>query len=237
MKLTEKKTSTFQPHPETDGPIKAVIVDVTEPKSVQTKFGEKEMFRLVFETEMVDEENNRNWCIWSRNYTPSLNEKASFRKDLKRVMGRELTKNELDEGFDTEILLGMGVKLIVQHEESPDGEKTYANISFLTNDPNPMKPTGGYTRQRDRDKDGDDKPAPAKATAKASKPAAKATSWEDCIIHIGKHKGKTLGSIAEEDVQILIDKWLPKAGASAEDQSLAAALQEIADLLATSEDY
>lgn len=233
MKLTATKQSTFQPHPETDGPIKAVIVDITEPKTVTTKFGEKEMFRLVFETEMVDEENDRNWCIWSRNYTPSLHDKAAFRKDVKRIMGRDLTKAELDE-FDTECLLGMGVKLIVQHEESPDGEKTYANISFLTHDPKPMKPTGGYTRQRDRDHDGDSKPAPAKAAKPISK---EATSWEDTIIHIGKHKGKKLGSIAEEDVAILIDKWLPKAGAGADDQKLAAALNEVAALLATTEDY
>jgi len=235
MKLTATKQSTFQPHPETDGPIKAVIVDVTEPKTVTTKFGDKEMFRLVFETEMVDEENERNWCIWSRNYTPSLHEKAAFRKDVKRIMGRDLTKAELDE-FDTECLLGMGVKLIVQHEESPDGEKTYANISFLTNDPKPMKPTGGYTRQRDRDQDGDSKPAPAKA-GKAKALTKAETSWEDTIIHIGKHKGHKLGSIAEEDVQILIDKWLPKATSKPEDQGLAAALNEVAALLAATEDY
>jgi hypothetical protein len=32
MKLSEKRNSNFTPHPETDGPIKAVLVDVTELK-------------------------------------------------------------------------------------------------------------------------------------------------------------------------------------------------------------
>jgi hypothetical protein len=231
MKLTEKKTSAFTPHPETDGPIKAVIVDITPPKTVQTKFGEKEMFRLVFETSMHDDENDRQWCIWSRNYTPSLNEKASFRKDLKKIMGRDLTKAELEE-FDTEALIGMGVKLIVQHEESPDGEKTYANISFITADKDkPMKPSGGYTRSKDRD----DNDAPD------AKDEPKKSGWETCVVHVGKHKGKTLGTLDEADVAILIDKWLPKAKAkpAADDKPLISALEEVAALLtpAESEDY
>ena len=75
MKLSEKKNSNFTPHPETDGPIKAVLVDVTELKKRMTVYGEKEEFRLVFETEAYDDENDRNFCIWSRGYTPSLNER------------------------------------------------------------------------------------------------------------------------------------------------------------------
>ena len=59
MKLSEKKQSNFTPHPETEGPIKAVLVDVTELKKRMTAFGEKEEFRLVFETEVMDEENDR----------------------------------------------------------------------------------------------------------------------------------------------------------------------------------
>jgi hypothetical protein len=115
MKLSEKRNSNFTPHPETDGPIKAVLVDITELKTRQTQYGNKDEFRLVFETECEDEENDRRFCIWSRGYTPSLHEKAALRKDLKKMMGRELTKAELDE-FDLEGLIGHGVKLIIQHE-------------------------------------------------------------------------------------------------------------------------
>jgi len=55
MKLSEKKNSSFTPHPETDGPIKAVLVDITDLKKRVTQYGEKDEFRLVFETEVMDE--------------------------------------------------------------------------------------------------------------------------------------------------------------------------------------
>jgi hypothetical protein len=222
MKLSEKRNSNFTPHPETDGPIKAVLVDITELKKRMTAFGEKEEFRLVFETECEDEENDRRFCIWSRGYTPSLNEKAALRKDLKKMMGRDLTQLELDE-FDMESLIGHGVKLIIQHEHKDD--KTYANISFIAPDKDKaLKPSGKYKRIRDRDTD-----APTEQTeAKAEE-----CGWESVIVHVGKYKGKKLGEVDEGGVGSLIDKWLPKAKADgkAEDAALMAALTELADIL------
>ena len=222
MKLSEKRNSNFTPHPETDGPIKAVLVDVTELKKRMTQYGEKDEFRLVFETEVMDEENDRRFCIWSRGYTPSLNEKAALRKDLKKMMGRELTQMELDE-FDLEGLIGHGVKLIIQHETKDD--RTYANISFMAPDKEKaLKPSGKYIRVRDRDTD-----APAEQTeAKAESPG-----WESVIVHVGKYKGKKLGEVDEVGAGSLISNWLPKAkaGGKAEDAALVAALTELADIL------
>ena len=222
MKLSEKKNSNFTPHPETDGPIKAVLVDITDLKKRVTQYGEKEEFRLVFETEVMDEENDRRFCIWSRGYTPSLNEKAALRKDLKKLMGRDLTQAELDE-FDLEALIGHGVKLIIQHEHKDD--KTYANISFMAPDKDKaLKPSGKYTRQRDREVDGATKPAESEAAS---------GGWESVIVHVGKYKGKELGQVDESGVATLIDKWLPKAQADnkPEDKPLADALTELAALL------
>jgi len=223
MKLSEKRNSNFTPHPETEGPIKGVLVDVTEPKKRMTQYGEKDEFRLVFETECMDEENDRRFCIWSRGYTPSLNEKAALRKDLKKMMGRELTQLELDE-FDLEGLIGHGVKLIIQHEHKDD--KTYANISFIAPDKDEaLKPSGKYIRVRDRDTDG---VAPAQTEAKAEK-----FGWESVVVHVGKYKGKALGKVDEVGVASLIDKWLPKAktDGKADDAALVAALTELADIL------
>ena len=220
MKLSEKKNSNFSPHPETDGPIKAVLVDITDLKKRITQYGEKDEFRLVFETEVMDEENDRRFCIWSRGYTPSLNEKAALRKDLKKLMGRDLTQAELDE-FDLEALIGHGVKLIIQHETKDD--RTYANISFMAPDKDKaLKPSGKYTRIRDREVDG-----------AAPQEKATGTSWESVIIHVGKYKGKALGEVDEAGVATLIEKWLPKAVADgkAEDKALAAALTELSALL------
>jgi len=224
VKLSEKKNTTFTPHPETDGPIKAVLVDVTELKKRMTQYGEKEEFRLVFETEVEDEENDRRFCIWSRGYTPSLNEKAALRKDLKKMMGRDLTSAELGE-FDLEAMIGHGVKLIIQHETKED--RTYANISFMApdRDKTTLKPSGKYTRIRDRDiiageGESDDK-------------AKDAGSWESVIVHVGKYKGKALGEVDETGVATLIDKWLPKAVADkkAEDKALIDALTDLSALI------
>jgi pyruvate/2-oxoglutarate dehydrogenase complex dihydrolipoamide acyltransferase (E2) component len=244
MKLSEKKNSNFTPHPETEGPIKGVIVDVTEPKKRLTQYGEKDEFRLVFETEAEDEENDRRFCVWSRGYTPSLNEKAAVRKDLKKILGRELTAAELLE-FDLETLIGYPVKLIIQHEHKDD--RVFANISFIAPDKSadPLKPSGKFVRQRDRDT-GD---APAKAPATAPAPAPKApaapaaaaapaapaaaASYEDVVIHVGKYKGKRLGSIDEEGAKALIERWLPTAIAAgnAADAKLIEALTELDGLL------
>jgi hypothetical protein len=223
MKLSEKKNSNFTPHPETEGPIKGVLVDITDLKKRQTQYGEKEEFRLVFETECIDEENDRRFCIWSRGYTPSLNEKAALRKDLKKMMGRELTSAELDE-FDLEALIGLGVKLIIQHEHKDD--KTYANISFIApdKDKETLKPSGKYKRIRDREQDGgsdDDKSEPV------------ASGWQAVTVHIGKYKGKKLGDVDEAGVSSLIEKWLPqaKAAQNVEDAALVEALTELSELL------
>jgi hypothetical protein len=227
MKLSEKRNSNFTPHPETDGPIKAVLVDITELKKRVTQYGEKDEFRLVFETECEDEENDRRFCIWSRGYTPSLNEKAALRKDLKKMMGRDLTQLELDE-FDMESLIGHGVKLIIQHEHKDD--KTYANISFIAPDKDKaLKPSGKYKRIRDRDSD-----APTEQT----EAKAEASGWESVTVHVGKYKGKKLGEVDEAGVATLIDKWLPKAKADgkADDAALVAALTELDGIL-NGEDY
>jgi hypothetical protein len=227
MKLSEKKQSTFTPHPDSNGEyVKAVVVDITDLKKRITQYGEKDEFRLVFETECMDEENDRRFCIWSRGYTPSLNEKAALRKDLKRLMGRELTTAELSE-FDVESLIGFGVKLIIQHETKDD--RTYANISFMVPDKEKsLKPSGKYKRIKDRE----DKVDSADSEDEADAPAA--SGWEAVVVHVGKHKGKKLADVDEGGVKILIEKWLPtaKAAKNLEDAGLVAALDELSELLA-----
>jgi hypothetical protein len=205
-----------------------VIVDITDLKKRQTQYGEKDEFRLVYETECMDEENDRRFCIWSRGYTPSLNEKAAMRKDLKKIMGRELTAAELDE-FDVECLIGHGVKIIVQHEHKDD--KTYANISFIAPDKDkPLKPSGKYKRIKDREQDNDGDAAEAKDEAPAS-------DWQAVVVHIGKYKGKKLGDVDEGGVKTLIEKWLPtaKAAGNQADAALVAALTELQEVLSATD--
>lgn len=235
MKLSEKKGGDFTPHPETEGTVKAVIVDVTPLKKVQSEYGEREVFRIVYETEVEDDDSKR-FCIWSRPYTPSLNEKANFRKDVKKIMGRDLTQAELDE-FDTEGLMGLGVKIIVQHEEGKDG-KNYSVISFIgpDKDKTPLKSSGKYTRVKDRP----DKPEGSGDQASYRKAPNAAEDegrqpWQKCKVHVGKHAGVDLGDLDEDGVKALLEKWLPvhqaNAKPKADDKRLAAALAEVAELL------
>jgi hypothetical protein len=236
MKLSEKKGGDFTPHPETEGTVKGVIVDLTPLKTVQSEYGERQVFRLVYESEVEDDEGKR-FCIWSRPFTPSLDPKAKFRQELKKILGRELTQAELNE-FDTDCMIGMGVKLIVQHEEGKDG-KTYSVISFIgpDKDKTTLKPSGKYTRVKDRpEKDGaagGDQAGYRKAPA-ATEDEGRA-DWQKCKVHIGKHAGVDLGDLDEEAVGALIEKWLPthqaNAKPKADDKRLAAALKEVGELL------
>lgn len=237
MKLSEKKGGgEFTPHPETEGTVKAVIVDVTPLKKVQSEYGERDVFRLVYESEVTDDDGKR-FCMWSRPYTPSLNEKANLRKDIKKILGRDLTPAELDE-FDTESLLGMGVKLIVQHEEGKDG-KTYSVISFIGPDKDKtiLKASGKYTRAKDREEKTGATSGDQAAYRKAPKTeeADGRDEWQKCKVHVGKHAGVDLGDLDEQAVESLITHWLPNhnqnAKPKADDKRLAEALKTVGGLL------
>lgn len=237
MKLSEKKGGDFTPHPETDSPVKAVIVDVTPLKKRQTQFGEKEEFRLVYETEVTDDDGKR-YCVWSRGYSPSLHVKSNTRKDLKKILGRELTAQELEE-FDSEDLIGLGVKLMVEHAHSQDGSQTYANIAMIRADDKPLKPSGKYVRVQDREqKDGGKGGENGSKSSYRKAPDAESArdSWQTTKVHVGKHKGVDLGDLDEEAVNAIIEKWLPKHEANekptADDKRLAKALKEVKALLA-----
>lgn len=231
MKLSEKKTGEFIPHPETELPVRAVVVDVTPLKKRHTDFGVKEEFRLVFESALSDAEGTR-FCVWSRGYTPSLNEKAAFRKDLRRLLGRDLTAQELEE-FDTETLIGKGARLMIEHSRSKDGTQVYANIAMMRPDEDPIEPGGKYVRVQDRDAARDDDDGDEEENDDLS---LEDGGWEFVEVHVGKHRGRELGSLDAEAVTALIERWLPKISRepeqTAEDKRLIAALQRVQELLA-----
>jgi len=67
--------------------------------------------------------------IQTRNYTLSLGEKASLRKDLESWRGKSFTDDEL-RGFDLTNLLDKWCMITVQHRES--NGKTYADAVAVT---------------------------------------------------------------------------------------------------------
>lgn len=236
MKLSEKKGGgEFTPHPETDGMVKAVIVDVTPLKVVQSQYGEREVFRLVYESEVADD-NGRRFCVWSRGYTASLNEKANFRKDLRKILGRDLTPTELGE-FDTDALVGHPVKLLIQHQTGDNGQ-TYTSIMAITPDKSdaPIKASGTYVRVRDREaKDAPTGAHSGYSKAPAAKPEEVRADWQKVKVHVGKFSGIDLGDLEQDAVLGLINKWLPtyrdNPKPKADDKRLAVALEEVATLL------
>lgn len=219
----------FTPHPETDGMVKGVIVDITPLKEVDTQYGVKEVFQIVYETEIENDEGKR-FCCWSRRFTPSIGDRSNLRKELKKIMGRDFTPLEL-KGFDIEALIGFGINLIIQHEIGTNGT-TYATISFIAPDKSgsPITASGAYTRVKDREVKDYDKQTTA--ANKQTPNVPKTIGWQSTMVHVGRFKGKALGDVPEDGISALLDHWLPTAdNGNTEDAALAKALKELAIIL------
>jgi len=221
MKI-KSNSGNFQPCPEYTGA--AVCVDVTPLKTVQTQFGPKEKFRFVFEIGETKEDGSP-WCVWSAPFTPSYHENSALRPFLRKWMGRELTPDEVKD-FDTESLLGRPAHITVIHEHN-DGE-IYANIALIQPDKSatPLKPSGKFVRMKDRPPKGTDG---ANGTyRRAEQAAAGGADLLATKIHVGRCKGLEVRDLSPEQVDALIQKWLPTAKANAkptaDDKRLIAAL-------------
>lgn len=229
----------FVPHPATDAPVKGVIVDRTPLEKKQTKFGEKEVFRIVIESEVPREDGTR-YCVWSQSFTPGLNEKSNLRKFLKSAFGRDVAETDCDAEGNIDIdklLLGHAVMLMISHEEFEG--RTFANISAIFPDKSgsPLKPSGKYVRKQDREQkgSGDGNAASYRKAGAGSEDSAR-ESWQTVKVHVGKNAGVQVGDLDAEAVTKLIENWLPKAEANpkptADDRRLMAALKEAQSLLA-----
>jgi hypothetical protein len=224
--------SNFEACPEFTG--KAVCVDVTPLRKQQSQFGERDVFKLVFEVDL-DRPDGSRCCVWSHNFTPSLNEKANFRKFLRSWFGRDLMESEMAE-FDTETLIGKPAQLVVVHEHK-EGQ-VYANIAACTPDKSgaALKASGKFTRRKDRDQaqpgpNGADAPAGGGSGYRRAQGAGEASGTDHGAVkvHVGKYTGIELRDLNPEAVGALVEKWLPTAKASAkptaDDRRLVAALE------------
>jgi hypothetical protein len=201
MKLSATGSTTpFEAHPEYDG--QAVCVDVTPLKKTQSTYGERETFRIVFETTEL-RQDGKPFLLFSRSFTPSLHEKAALRAFLKQWFGRDLTTTEQNE-FDTESLIGRSARVSVIHSDY--NGTTYANIGLIRADKSgePLKPSGKYVRQKDR-QNNDEKFRQASNSGEAS------SDWRRVKVHVGRHAGIDLGELDRESVEALASKWLPTA--------------------------
>ena len=209
----------FAPCPEFSG--RAVCVDVTPLKEYETEYGVKQKFKFAFEIELQDDSRDpvQPWVVFTKPMVPSLHEKAALTKFLKDWFGRKLTDQE-NKSLDLESLIGRPASLVIGHEQSADGSKTYANIKLIMAHKagEPLAASGLWVRLQDRPaKDGDSKAAPASGDSsfrKTSGGGQPATDDPSKVkVHVGKHKGIELRELTEESITSLIEHWLPKARA------------------------
>jgi len=235
--MIAETTKKFELHPAADGPIRAVVVDLTEPKEKQTTYGMKWKFAIVFETETKDKDGN-NFTFWSHGYTavkngnnfsPVLGDRSNFQKDALKIFGL----NKLPDRFDTDDLIGKSVKLIIEHKNEEG--IIYANMTWLgpDKDADGMKPSGKYVRQRDKKKDAENTGASYNKTDVPETPKG----WQKTKVHVGKFKGQELENLDESALKALIDHWVPSTKAdgykvTADDKRLLSALDEVQKLLA-----
>jgi hypothetical protein len=224
----------YAPCPEYTG--KAVCVDVTPLKEYETEYGTKKKFKFVFEIDLIDDSRDpvQPWVVFTKPMVPSLHEKAALTKFLKDWFGRKLNEQE-NKALDLEGLIGKSCSIVIAHEESQDGTRTYANIKLIMPLKNgELKPSGLWVRREDRPPREDDKVTTVvPATAAPVKPA-------EVKVHVGKFKGILLSELTPDAVRGLAEHWLPKAkvapGKSPEDIALIAAVTERLEELAKADE-
>jgi hypothetical protein len=227
----------YAPCPEYTG--RAVCVDVSPLKEYETQYGVKQKFKFVFEIDLPDDSRDpvQPWVVMTAPMVPSLHEKAALTKFLKDWFGRKLTDQE-NKSLDLEALLGRPANVVIVHEQSADGQKTYANIKLIQphKSGEALQPSGLWQRFQDRpakdeqrgdagnEKAGND--STYRKTTGGGQPADNDPS--KVKVHVGKHKGIELRELTEEAINGLIEHWLPGAKANpapkADDKRLITAL-------------
>jgi hypothetical protein len=224
----------YAPCPEYTG--KAVCVDVTPLKEYETEYGVKKKFKFAFEIDLIDDSRDpvQPWVVFTKPMVPSLHEKAALTKFLKDWFGRKLSEQE-NKALDLESLIGKSCSIVIAHEESQDGTRTYANIKLIMPLKNgELKPSGLWVRLQDRPPRDDDK-------VKTVTPATAApVKIAEVKVHVGKFRGTPLSELTEDAVRGLGGHWLPKAkvspGKSPEDIMLIAALTKRLEEIAAQEE-
>lgn len=242
MKVSTSSNTEFTPHPPTDGPIRGVIVDITDPQLKEDPhYGPKWRCAVVFETEALQEDGT-NFTIWKHGLTVKREEDGSFalimggKKKSKFEELLETLEVKVDDSFDTEQLIGLPVRLIVDHKrDSNEATKVYANVTYLKRDKtaDPMKPSGNYVRKKDRTENGNGQSTGGGARGGAqynpvpgSAPPAD-DAWMHVKVHVGQFAGTSVMDLPDEAaVDNLLTRWWPTVSAKplADDRRLHPAL-------------
>lgn len=220
---TKPSGGNFTPCPEYTG--RAVCVDITPLKTYETDYGPKQKFKIAFELDLIDQSRNpvQPWVVMTAPMTASLHEKAGLTKFLKDWHGRALTAEETA-SLNLDSLIGRPATVVIVHEQSRDGTKTFSNIKLIMphKSGEPLKPSGLWVRLEDRPPRKDDQ-------VKIVVPATAApVKIGEVKVHVGKFKGILLSELTPDAVRGLAEHWMPKAkvnsGKTPEDIVLIAAV-------------
>lgn len=126
--------------PVSEGIHMAVCVGVIDLGEQYSKMYDNTQHRVLLSFEVQDESTNidgeeKNRLI-SKEYTVSLGDKATLRKDLEAWRGKKFTDEEL-QGFDLKKILGKPCQVQVLHTDKQG--KKYANISSIVSVPKGMQ--------------------------------------------------------------------------------------------------
>lgn len=232
---TKPSSGNFTPCPEYTG--RAVCVDITPLKAYETEYGIKQKFKIAFELDLIDQSRNpvQPWVVMTAPMTASLHEKAGLTKFLKDWHGRALTAEETV-SLNLDNLIGRPATVVIVHEQSRDGTKTFSNIKLIMphKSGEPLQPSGLWVRLEDRPPRDDDK-------VKTVTPATAApVKIAEVKVHVGKFKGVALSELTPDAVRGLAEHWLPKAkvspGKSPDDIMLIAAVTKRLEELAKADE-
>jgi hypothetical protein len=232
---TKPSGGTFTPCPEYTG--RAVCVDITPLKAYETEYGTKQKFKIAFELDILDQSRNpvQPWVVMTAPMTASLHEKAGLTKFLKDWHGRALNPEETV-SLNLDGLIGKPATVVIVHEQSRDGTKTFSNIKLIMphKSGEALKPSGLWVRLEDRPPRDDDK-------TKIVTPATAApVKIADIKVHVGKFRGVPLSELTPDAVRGLAEHWLPKAkvssGKTPDDIALIAAVTKRLEELAKADE-
>lgn len=234
---SNKGGGNFEPCPEYTG--RAVCVDITPLKAYETQYGTKQKFKIAFELDLIDKSRNpvQPWVVMTAPMTPSLHEKAGLTRFLKDWFGRPLTAEETN-NLDLDGLIGRPATVVIVHEKSQDGTKTFANIKLIMAHKagEPLKPSGLWVRLEDRPPKDDDQVKIVRPDGSTNRQP----NLGDTLVHVGKFRGTPLSELTSDAVRGLAEHWLPKAkvapGKSPEDIMLIAAVTRRLEEISVMED-
>jgi hypothetical protein len=86
------------------------------------------VFKIVFEVD-AEKEDGKPFGVWSPNFTPTLNEKASFRKFLRSWFGRILRTAELEDYDPVAVSTQVGSRRRIEAQRDAQIPKGITNAS------------------------------------------------------------------------------------------------------------